>query len=200
MALSGKPWLCYQFMGKYHITPMSYAKVESAAPFNSDQCPDGIATISGGELKIIAPERLGEHFTQSVMKLKYTPRKISIHPYTSYLVINEMETCCLTTGERELVRKRIAEETKDEEYLELDERKVGYYRAKKDTYASCIRIVNPETMETILLQEFDSNEVVFSQYITNTLGNRGDTYLIVGTAIEPKLKPRSCQLGFIKTY
>jgi splicing factor 3B subunit 3 len=46
----------------------------------------------------------------------------------------------------------------------------------------------------------ESNEVIFSQFISNTLGGRGETYLIVGTAIEPKLQPRSCQLGFIKAF
>jgi splicing factor 3B subunit 3 len=115
IALSTKPWLCYKFMGKYNITPMSYDQISSAATFSSEKCPDGIATIKDKTLKIIAPERLGESFTQQVLPLTYTPRKISIHPYTNYLVINEMEVNCLTSAEREQVKKEIAHVSGDKE-------------------------------------------------------------------------------------
>eukprot|EP00971_Amphidinium_carterae_P177994 3529944-Amphidinium_carterae.1 len=47
LALSTKPWLCYNFQGKYHCTPMSYDQLEYASSFASEQCPEGFVAISG---------------------------------------------------------------------------------------------------------------------------------------------------------
>lgn len=35
VALSNKPWLCYSYMGKVSITPLSYEALEFASPFSS---------------------------------------------------------------------------------------------------------------------------------------------------------------------
>jgi splicing factor 3B subunit 3 len=52
------------------------------------------------------------------------------------------------------------------------------------------------------LEEFENNEVVFSHFISTTLGGKHstDTYLILGTGLDVKFSPRSCAIGFIKTY
>ena len=44
--------------------------------------------------------------------------------------------------------------------------------------------------------------MVFSHFISTTLGGKQstDTYLILGTGLDVKFSPRSCALGFIKTY
>ena len=81
----------------------------------------------------------------------------------------------------------------------MDDAKIGYPRAGQDKFACCVRIVDPFSLETVELLEFE-NEVVFSIFITTTLGNPGETYLIVGVGMDVKLTPRSCSLGFIKTY
>jgi len=143
-------------------------------------------------LKIITPERLGEKFTQHVLSLKYTPRKISIHPESSNLIINELEANCLTTEEREKVRKEIFKVSRDRKYGGLDERKIGYYGAKPNNFSSCLRIISPHDLKTHFFMEFQHDEVLFTQYITETLGKPGETYLILGTAMNPTLKPRSC--------
>lgn len=64
------------------------------------------------------------------MPLKYTPRKIRIHPYSSYLVINELEVNCLGTEDRTKMKVLLQEEAKDINLNELDERKLGYFNAK----------------------------------------------------------------------
>jgi len=55
-------------------------------------------------------------------------------------------------------------------------------------------------METVDIIEFKNQEVVFSQYISTTIGNPGETYLFLGVGLDVNLSPRSCSLGFIKTY
>jgi len=69
-------------------------------------------------------------------------------------------------------------------------------------FASCIRIVDPYKLKTLYLEEFENNEVVFSHFISTTLGGKQstDTFLILGTGLDVKFSPRSCAIGFIKTY
>lgn len=85
------------------------------------------------------------------------------------------------------LKEKIYEKTNDEEYLNLDDSKIGYPRAGKDQFASCLRIVDPFTSETLELIEFENNEVVFSHYISTTLGNPNETFLIVGVGLDVKL-------------
>ena len=60
--------------------------------------------------------------------------------------------------------------------------------------------MDPFNLETLELIEFENSEVVFTHFITQTLGNPGESYLIVGIGLDVKLSPRSCSLGFIRTY
>lgn len=60
--------------------------------------------------------------------------------------------------------------------------------------------MSPVTLQTLYYEEYPANEVCFSQFITETIGKGGESYLILGFGINPKLKPRTCELGFIKCY
>lgn len=172
VALSNKPWLCYTNMSKVNITPLSYESLESASSFCSEKVPEGIVAISGNSLRIIAVERLGENFTHQVMNLKYTPSKMHIHPETNYLVILEKDHNCFSTKARDDLKQEIVTKTGDTDYLEADESKIGYPRAGVNKFASCIRIVDPYHLQTLYLEEFQDNEVVFSHFISTTLGGK----------------------------
>lgn len=70
-------------------------------------------------------------------------------------------------------------------------------------FASCLRIVDPYSMKTVSVLEFENDETCFSFYIgQNIVGPQGntDTYLFAGVGLGAKLSPRTCTLGFIKTY
>ncbi len=172
VALSNKPWLVYTNMNKVNITPLSYDSLESASSFCSQKCPEGIVAISGNTIRIISIERLGESFTHQVMNLSYTPSKMVVHPETNYLVILEKDHQSFSAQEREDIRKKIAEDTKDPAYLDADSTKIGYPKAPTNKFASCIRIVDPFQLKTLYLEEFGNNEVVFSHFISTTLGGR----------------------------
>ena len=63
IALSNKPWLCYNYMGQHRITPISYEVMQSACPFSSSQCSEGIVAICENTLRILQIDNLGEQFT-----------------------------------------------------------------------------------------------------------------------------------------
>lgn len=91
IALSNKPWLCYNHMGHQRVTPLSYEALATVSPFCSARCPDGVVAICENSLRILQIENLGEQFTQAVLKTRYTPCKIQVHPETNYLVILEKD-------------------------------------------------------------------------------------------------------------
>ena len=73
------------------MTPLRYDSLQSATPFSSERCLDGIVAIAENSLRIISVEHLGEQFTQTVLKTRYTPCKIQVHPETQYLVVLEKD-------------------------------------------------------------------------------------------------------------
>jgi len=82
----------------------------------------------------------------------------------------------------------------------MDDTRIGYPRAGVNKFASCIRLVDPSKFQTLELIEFENNEVVFSHFIAYNIGSPGETFLILGTALNVTFQPRTCSLGFIKTY
>ena len=81
LAMSTRPWLCYNHGGKYHCAPVSYDTLEAAAPFASGGLADGAVGVSGASMRVFALERLGETFNQKVLPLRYTPRRMAVHPH-----------------------------------------------------------------------------------------------------------------------
>ena len=91
LALSSRPWLGYNDMGRYALQPLAYEALDHAAPFVSEQCPEGLVAVAGGTLRILATERLGEPFHQRVAKLRYTPRRMVVHPALKVVIIAEAD-------------------------------------------------------------------------------------------------------------
>lgn len=96
LALGSKPHVCYGHMNQYCMTPLSYEALEHANAFSSTQCFEGIVAIKGKELRIIQVERLGETFTQRILKTKYTPTKMQVNPRTKHLFLIEKDYNCYT--------------------------------------------------------------------------------------------------------
>ena len=85
------------------------------------------------------------------------------------------------------MKQKIFEETKSQEYLELDFQRVGYPKPGikalgklKASFASCLRIVDPISFDTIFQQEFENGETLFSSYVSQTVGHPGQVYLFLG--------------------
>ncbi|KAK7310260.1 hypothetical protein RJT34_07662 [Clitoria ternatea] len=219
LCLSSRPWLGYIHQGHFLLTPLSYETLEYAASFSSDQCVEGVVAVAGEALRIFTIERLGETFNETVIPLRYTPRKFVLQPKRKLLVMIESDQGALTAEEREAARKECFEaaqagengtgsadqmenggedEDKDDP---LSDEHYGYPKSESDKWVSCIRVLDPRTGNTTCLLELQENEAAFSICTVNFHDKEYGTLLAVGTAKGLQFLPkRSVTAGFIHIY
>lgn len=53
VALSNKPWLCYNYMGQYRVTPISYEALQYVSPFSSASHAESFVAICENTLRIL---------------------------------------------------------------------------------------------------------------------------------------------------
>jgi splicing factor 3B subunit 3 len=182
LAVSTKPWLCYNLMSKYYCNNLNYDPIDYASSFSSEQCNEGVVALSGNNLKIFSFNRLGEIFTQTVVPLRYTPRKMVIHPENNNIVIIESDQNVYYKSEKDRIKKEIAENTNDEQYVKLKEDIIGVPFSGEGRWASCIRMIDPIEHKLLDLNEFEGNEAALSACIMTFSSTPGEMFLIVGTA------------------
>jgi splicing factor 3B subunit 3 len=68
--------------------------------FCSEQCPEGFVAVVKNTLRILMVENIGETFNQTPMRLRYTPRRMAIHPGTNTLIIAESDHAAIPLAER----------------------------------------------------------------------------------------------------
>ncbi|KEH44503.1 splicing factor 3B subunit-like protein [Medicago truncatula] len=219
LCLSSRPWLGYIHQGHFLLTPLSYETLEFAASFSSDQCVEGVVAFAGEALRIFTIERLGETFNETVIPLRYTPRKFVLQPKRKLLVVIESDQGAFTAEEREAAKKECFEAaqagengTESADQMEnggededkddpLSDEHYGYPKAESDKWASCIRILDPKTGNTTCLLELQDNEAAFSVCTVNFHDKEYGTLLAVGTAKGLQFTPRrSLTAGFIHIY
>jgi splicing factor 3B subunit 3 len=220
LALSTRSWLLYNYQGRYYQAPLSYDTLEYASNFTSALCPEGIVSIAGSNLRIVTVENLGAMFNQAFHPLRYTPRKMCKVPGSNNLVIIETDHNEYTEAEKEEIEtsmkqanggsmevEPVAKEVKgtgeDEDEDEDEEVPVlirGPLPPTEGHWASCIRIMDPTSGNTLELLELSENEAAFS-VCTCCFSNRPEeTFIIVGTAKDMTLHPRRMSAGFIHVY
>lgn len=200
MASSAKPWLCYNYMSKYYATILNYDTLDYASSFSSEVCNEGIVAISGNTFKIFQINRFGEVFNQVVVPLRYTPRKMVINSDNNNFVIIEADQNVYSKKEKDAIKYDIAEKTNDKEYLKLKEDMIGVPESKEGKWASCIRLLDPYELKILDLMECENNEAAFSCCITSFSTNPGEKFLVVGTAIDMVLQPRSFKSAWIIVF
>lgn len=219
LCLSSRPWLGYIHQGHFLLTPLSYETLEYAASFSSDQCAEGVVAVAGDALRVFTIERLGETFNETVIPLRYTPRKFVLQPKRKLLVIIESDQGAFTAEEREAAKKECFEaagtgengngnvekmenggddEDKDDP---LSDEHYGYPKADSKRWVSCIRVLDPKTSSTTCLLELQDNEAAFSICTVNFHDKEYGTLLAVGTAKGLEFWPkRSLIAGYIHIY
>lgn len=217
LCLSSRPWLGYIHQGHFLLTPLSYETLEYAASFSSDQCAEGVVAVAGDALRVFTIERLGETFNQTVMPLRYTPRKFILHPKQKSLIIIESDQGAFTAEEREAAKKECLEaaglgesgnmETEqqngDDEDKEdpLPDEQYGYPKAESKKWGSCIRVLDPKTGETTCLLALQDNEAAFSICSVTFHDKEWGTLVAIGTAKDLEFWPKKhCSGGFIHIY
>ncbi|CAG8439417.1 6787_t:CDS:10 [Acaulospora morrowiae] len=202
LALSSRPWLSYTFQSRLNLTPLSYDMLEYGSNFTSPQVPEGIVAISANTLRIFAVEKLGTVFNQAFIQLKYTPRHFILHPISRNFVVIESEHNTYSPTE-----KAKALEVKvqngfqfDPNLLDLPPETFGLPKAEVGKWASCIRVINPFQGETVSLIELEDNEAAFSVATVNFHGQNNELFLVIGTAKDANLAPRTCSAGYLHVY
>lgn len=219
LCLSSRPWLGYIHQGHFLLTPLSYETLEYAASFSSDQCVEGVVSVAGEALRIFTIERLGETFNETVIPLRYTPRKFVLQPKRKLLVMIESDQGAFTAEEREAARRECFEAAQagengngnadqmenggeDEDRDDpLSDEHYGYPKAESDKWVSCIRVLDPRSGTTTCLLELQENEAAFSICTVNFHDKEYGTLLAVGTAKGLQFLPKkSLAAGFIHIY
>lgn len=120
LCTSSRTWLLYHYQNRFHLTPLSYKSLEFAAGFCSDQCAEGIVAIAENTLRyvfllpfqhyfsIIAVEKLGASFNQLSFPLKYTPRKMVVHPTAGTIMVIESDHASYTDHTKDQKRNEMA--------------------------------------------------------------------------------------------
>ncbi|KAF5207470.1 Splicing factor 3b subunit [Thalictrum thalictroides] len=213
LCLSSRPWLGYTQQRRILLSPLSCEALEYAASFSSDQCAEGVVAVAGGAMKIFSVERLGETFNETVIPLRYTPRKFVLHPKRKLLIVIESDQGTFTAEEREAAKRECLEAVGMEENGNgsveqidngadpLSDEQYGHPKSESEKWASCIRIFDPSTTSTACLLELQDNEAAVSVCTVNFHDKEYGMLLAVGTATSLKFWPkRSFKAAFIHIY
>uniref|UniRef100_H2ZPL8 DNA damage-binding protein 1 n=1 Tax=Ciona savignyi TaxID=51511 RepID=H2ZPL8_CIOSA len=200
LAMSSRTWLSYQHQNRFHLTPLSYESLEFASGFASEQCPEGIVAISANTLRILALEKLGTVFNQASTSLQYTPRRFAVHPDSGNLIILETDHNTYTEETKENRKQQMAEVGII--LLEsLPEDKFGSSKAGPGMWSSQIRIVNPQSGETVQKIYLEQNEAAVSIALCKFASHGETIFVLVGVACELLINPRQARGGGeIHTY
>lgn len=196
LALSSRTWLAYNYLGRHYFTPLSYEPLEHAAAFSSEHCEEGFIGVADKTLRIFMIEKFGEIFNSNVLPLRYTPRKMEINPHNKTLVIIEAEHNSFPVEQREQFKTAF----KSQEGDETDEYKIGTPKAGPGLWASCIRVVDPGKLETIDLVELQNNECAVSVCVCTFLLNEQEMFVVVGSAKDLTLYPRTISGAFVTVF
>ena len=192
LALSSRPWLGYSDQGRYTQVPISCDQLDFAAPFASEQCPEGFVAVSKSMLRVLAVERLGDYFNAQQLRLRYTPRKMIIHPDYSVVLLAEADAQCVPLADRSAVPPPSSTSTaaaametdaqpstttttdggaggggvlvgpEGDEETASKEEQLGAPIGAPGQWASCLRVVDPSTLTTTHCLELDNNEAALS--------------------------------------
>ena len=216
LVMSSRTWLSYAYQNRLNLVPLSYETLEHASGFASEQCSEGIVAISTNTLRILALEKLGTVFNQTVIPLQYTPRKLVLHPPSKNVILIETEHNAYTeetkiARKNQMAREMIEAALDDEEQLacemaqaflgeNLPEDIFGGPKAGVGTWASVIRIVNPSSQKTVFKLSLGQNEAATSLCLTKFSAYPDEDFVIVGVTRDMVLNPRSVGSASIHVY
>ena len=219
LALSSKPWLGWvDLQGRFSLAPASYEALEHGAPFRSDDVPEGIVASCGNTLRVLAAERLGDGFDAVSLKLRYTPRELTVHPDLRTVAVVEADQSCVPflsrdgpegqKGESEGNRSADAmdaeggDDDSDDEFAMTPAERFGAPKAPPGTWGSCVRIVDPRadpSKRTKQIIELDGNEAALCACHAY-FPAADELFLVVGSAVRLTFAPRDCEGGFLTLY
>ena len=145
--------------------------------------------------------KLGNRVKLDSVPLTNTPRRFVYHPTLAVSYVIETDHRSISPDE---AAGRLAgvPEAEREAYLP-DPTQYGLPRAPAGTWVSSVRVVDSKLpSEGFSLQQLflDNNEAAFSIAVVPFSARNWDLHLVVGTAQDTTLAPKSCTSGFLRTY
>lgn len=194
LALSLKPWLCYCSDNTMMLTPLVCDSMDAAACFNTAQCADGLVMLHGADLQILRVDSLTQPFAASSMPLSYTPRQLAAYPGTSCLILLETEHHAFSELEKQAFYQQHG-------VAYVNEYDCGApIPADREKWASCIRVVDAATLQTLERFELADNEAAFSVCVCHFHDKGEEPFVVIGTAKNLRLHPRTCSEGYISVF
>ncbi|KAF8510565.1 CPSF A subunit region-domain-containing protein [Hysterangium stoloniferum] len=202
LALSSRSWLNYTHQHLLHFTPLIFENLDHAWSFSAELCPEGLIGIAGSVLRIFQIPKLGMKLKGDAMPLSYTPRKLISHPVHQlfYTIESDHRVYGEDSKQKKLKQLEARGQRVDREMLDLPPETFGRAKAPAGSWASCIRIIDPVQATTVNVVHLEDNEAAFSVAVVPFAARDNELHLVVGTAKDTFLSPRTCKSGFLRTY
>ncbi|KDQ52575.1 hypothetical protein JAAARDRAFT_73058 [Jaapia argillacea MUCL 33604] len=194
LAISMRTWLQYTYHDRVHFTPLISERMDYACPFSSEDFPEGFISVLGTVLRISRIPQIDQILKEVEMPLDFTPRKLIAHPTNHLLYLIESDHRAAQGLSGATGAQRSSGEPGDHPST------VVWPRAPAGTWASCIRVSDPTTATTLNRIPLDNNEAAFSAAIVTFTSHEDTPYLVVGTASDVVMTPRSCSSGYLRVY
>uniref|UniRef100_A0AC34GZQ7 Splicing factor 3B subunit 3 n=1 Tax=Panagrolaimus sp. ES5 TaxID=591445 RepID=A0AC34GZQ7_9BILA len=199
IATSSRSWVLYHYQNRFHLTPLSYMALDSAASFVSPQCSEGIVAVARSTLRILALDKLGAVFNQTSHKLKFTPRSFVPLFHSDHLIVIETDHAAFTEKAKKDRRQALMEGTENVEgahelralyqTLNNDESKFGAPRNHNGTWASSIRLIHANRGNTLCHFELPDGEAAFCVEVVHFRSQPESLFVLVGCASNLQLVP-----------
>jgi splicing factor 3B subunit 3 len=148
--------------------------------------------------RIFTIEDLSHNLLQENIPLPYTPRKFVKHPDQPLFYVIGAENNVLSPSTRSQLINDSSAVNGDAVVLPPED--FGYPRGTGH-WASSISIVDPVTTKSVVFTlELEENESAVSIAAAAFAGQDDETFLVVGTAKDLVVSPRSFSAGFIHVY
>jgi splicing factor 3B subunit 3 len=211
--LSSRIFLAYSHLSRPRMTALSTGTVDAIAGFSAEMCPSGFVSVDNETktMRIFSLDRLGDDFNQKVVNLQYTPRRMAVcGDEVKHLVIVEADCNVTPAPQLQLPQSELdviageggMAEASEDDIVERKRRLAssreifGNTRPGSNVWASCVTLLDSES-QIIDRIEFDSNEAAFCCAWVNFASEQ---VLVVGTARDVVMSPRSCSSASLKTY
>ncbi|KAJ3532553.1 hypothetical protein NMY22_g7695 [Coprinellus aureogranulatus] len=202
LALSSRSWINYTHQNLMHFTPLIYENLDYAWSFSAELSPEGLIGITGNVLRIFVIPKLGTKLKEDVIPLDYTPRKFVTHPENHYFYLVEGDNRTMSEAVAQDKIQKLRQEGKhvDDEIINLPPAEFGRPKQPSGTWAANVRIIDPVENQTVAVVPIDGNEGVFSVAVVPFSARNGELHLVVGTAADTTVSPRTCSSGYLRTY
>jgi len=148
--------------------------------------------------RIFTIDDLGKNLLQENIPLPYTPRKFIKHPDQPLFYVIEADNNVLAPATR---TKLLTESTAvNGDAVVLPAEEFGYPRGTGH-WSSCIQIVDPVTTKSVIFTlDLEENECATSITAAPFSGQDDETFLVVGTAKDLVVNPRSHSAAYLHVY